>query len=757
VIRRRRPALLLLLVLLSLVTASHGADLLAAATGVPPAPPAITPPEEVRAEFEAICRALSDGDDAAFGRQLLRQLRERLSTPIADPEEAIKVRRDLGRELFEQGEAEEAVSVLSEALKMAIEQELASVARLELMDHLVTARLRAATDANSFPRHTPADCLLPIAPEGVHTRPEHARKAGDMLIEILGMLDPNPRAMHAAWLLNLARMASGDYPEGVPAKYRLPAATFRQQAPFPAWRDRAPELGIDVFDAAGSAVMDDFDGDGLLDLISSSLTPCGKLKAFRNDGRGGFEDVTSAWDLDDQGGGLNFVHADYDNDGRLDLLLLRGAWMKKNGRFRNSLLRNEIGGPRGRFVDVSRSAGVGSTARPTQAAAWADYDGDGDLDLYVGNEATPEEPHHSELYRNNGDGTFTDVAGAAGVRNISYAKGVGWGDYDNDGDPDLYVSNMGPNRLYRNNGDGTFTNVASETGVIEPRARSFGTWFFDYDNDGDLDIFVIDYGARASLVSVSYFGTEVPYHQPLLYRNDGERFTEVSRQSGLKRPVLPMGANFGDLDNDGWLDVYLATGNPAYQTLVPNVMYRNLEGRSFADVTFAGDFGQLQKGHGVAFGDLDNDGDQDLFHQVGGMYPGDGYFNALFENPGSGNAWITLRLEGRKANRFGIGARIEVRAREAGAESGAEGKRRTIHLLAGSGGSFGNSSLQQEIGLGRARIIEEIVVRWPGSGTVQRFRDVEPGRIYRVVEGESRLQPVTLPRITLGGHSRPGK
>ncbi len=713
--------------------------------------PMIIPDHEVRAEFEATCRRVRDSDDPAFGRASLRRLRERLAAPIADPADEISVRRELAQELLEHGEALEAVTVLSRALRMASRDGVAADIRIEVMDLLATAHLRIATETNCIPHHTPASCLLPVERQAIHARPEHARKAGDLFLEILGLLERNPRTMHAAWLLNLTRMASGDYPAGVPEQFRVPPASFKQVAPFVRWRDRAPDLGVDVLDAAGGAVMDDFDGDGLLDLISSTLDPCGSLKAFRNDGRGGFEDVTSVWGLDSQLGSLNIVQADYDNDGRLDLLVLRGAWMYRQGRIRNSLLRNEISGPRGRFVDVSKSAGIGSTTYPTQAAAWADYDGDGDLDFYVGNEGTDEDPYPSELYRNNGNGTFSDVAASAGVLNMRYAKGVAWGDYDDDGDPDLYVSNIAPNRLYRNNGDGTFTDVATELGVAEPIGRSFATFFFDYDNDGDLDLLVVDSQVRVSLSSLSYFGVDVPFGQPYLYRNDGGEFTEVSREVGLTRPLLPMGLNYGDLDNDGWLDIYLGTGNPSYQTLLPNVMYRNEGGRQFADVTFAGGFGQLQKGHGIAFGDLDNDGDQDLFHQVGGMYPGDAFFNALFENPGSGGAWITLRLEGRKANRFGVGARIEVRVREGTGEADdGTGRIRSIHVLAGSGGSFGGSSLQQEIGLGRAKRIEELVVHWPGSGTVQRFANVEPGRTYRVVEGDGRLEPIVLPRIRLG-------
>ena len=147
--------------------------------------------------------------------------------------------------------------------------------------------------------------------------------------------------------------------------------------------------------------------------------------------------------------GLNLLQADYDNDGDLDIYVLRGAWLGQAGRHPDSLLRND---GKARFRDATFDAGLGEAHYPTQTAAWADYDNDGDLDLYVGNEVFP-----CRLFRNNGDGSFTDVAEFAGVTNDDVAKAVVWGDYDGDRYPDLYVSNFGgPNRLYHNNGDGTF-------------------------------------------------------------------------------------------------------------------------------------------------------------------------------------------------------------------------------------------------------------------------------------------------------------
>ena len=727
----RPAARLLLTAALALTTACSEA---------PPGPPAR---RDVRAEFEAMCRAQKDSDEPYRGRKPLQTVQKKLQAGLPSPLEDLQARTVLGRELLKLDQPHEAIRVLSEALSRTESGEFTPEVRLNIMGPLALAHLQAAEDINCVEHNTPASCILPIRREGIHRIPEQTRLAGDIFLKIL---EERPDDIQTIWLLNLARILSDDHPDGVPAEYRLDLEALEPEASFPLWLDRGPALGLKIVDLAGGAVMDDFDGDGLLDIITSTANPCGSPQAFRSDGRGGLQEVTAAWGLDEQTGGLNMMHADYDNDGRLDLLILRGGWLFEHGSIRNSLLRNELDGPSGRFVDVTHRAGLAEPAYPTQTAAWADFDGDGQLDLYIGNEEVSRKAFPSQLFHNNGDGTFTDVAEQAGVTNLRFTKGVAWGDYDDDGDPDLYVSNIGPNRLYRNNGDGTFTDVASQAGVLGPDGRSFATWFFDFDNDADLDLFVVDYNGPAVKVSASYLGQEVSGGQPFLYRNDGGRFREVSRQVGISRPMIPMGANYGDLDNDGWLDIYLGTGDPGYETLHPNVMLRNDGGRRFQDVTFAGGFGFLQKGHGVAFGDLDNDGDQDLFHQLGGFFPGDGFRNALLENPGTENSWVTLRLEGEKANHFGVGARIEVRTQR-------QGTLRSVHLLAGSGGSFGGSSMQQEIGLGQIDAIEEIVIRWPGSETVQRFADVAPNRFYRAVESESRLVPIDPPQFRLAADS----
>jgi hypothetical protein len=233
---------------------------------------------------------------------------------------------------------------------------------------------------------------------------------------------------------------------------------------------------------------------------------------------------------------------------------------------------------------------------------------------------------------------------------------------------------------------------------------------------------------------------------PKLYKNmkDGT-FRDVTVETGLDRVFMPMGSNFGDVDNDGFLDIYLGMGNPSYTTLLPNVLLHNKEGERFVDITTSSGTGALAKGHGVAFADLNNDGDEDLFIVMGGPEPGDRYTSRLFENPGGhGNDWITLNLVGVKSNRSAIGARITVTV-----ESG--GHRRTICRTVGSGGSFGASPLQQHIGLGKSARIENIEVWWPVSKTKQNFANIKPNQFLEVKEFEKTPTKLIRHSFRLGG------
>jgi hypothetical protein len=609
--------------------------------------------------------------------------------------------------------------------------------------HLLRAMsyLRQAEIDNCVRRHNRECCIFPLQGGGLHSVADPTRRARDAFLDYLR---DRPDDLGVRWLVNVCSMALGDHPNDLPERFRIQPEVFASEYDIGRFPDAAPGLGLDTFNLAGGVIVEDFDGDGWLDIVTSSSDPAGPLSFFRNLGDGRFADAAASSGLDQQLGGLDIVGADFDNDADVDILVLRGAWLKDDGRIRKSLLRNEGGG---RFTDVTRSAGLADALRPTQAAAWGDYDSDGDLDVYIGHESFAEFPggssYPSQLFRNNGDGTFTDIAAAAGVTNDRMCKAVAAGDYDNDGDLDIYASNIGRNRLYRNNGDGKFTDVAPELGVTHPEGRSFTTWFFDFDNDGWLDIFVAAYDAQTEDIAADYMGLPDDAPRPCLYRNTGGRFANVAREMGLDHAWLPMGANFGDLDNDGWLDIYLGTGDPDYRTLTPNVMLRSDGGRRFQDVTTSGGFGHLQKGHGVAFADLDHDGDQDIYHELGGFFPGDRFRNVLFVNPGHGNRFVVLDLRGTDSNRRAVGARIAVTVRTA------DGAAHTFHRAAGCVSSFGGSPLRQEIGLGQAQAVETIDIVWPRGGQRQTLRGVPLDAMIRVTEGREGFEIVQRGRFDL--------
>ena len=682
-----------------------------------------------KTEFLRIADRLDASVNPFVGRQQLAKVQQQLNQPGLPIQQAALLHHHLWWHQLRLGELEAATTTIQSITDMAEAQpNLPPEVLGKLHQNRALTFLRQAEITNCIQQHNRDCCIFPLQAGGVHSTKEPAIQARD---DLFAKLKLNPEDLEAVWLLNLVSMAIGDYPDAVPEPFRIPPQAFQSEYDIKRFKDIAPALGIDTFNLCGGVIVDDMDNDGKLDIVTSTFDLRGPLTYYHNSKEGGFDDLSTESRLDDQLGGLNCIGADYDNDGDQDILVLRGAWLLDDGQIRNSLLRNNGDGT---FTDVTRAAGLAEPAFPTQAAAWGDFDNDGDLDLYVGNESRLRGPsrrgdYPSQLFRNNGDGTFTDIALQAGVTNDRYAKGVTAGDYDNDGDLDIYVSNAGINRLYRNNGDGTFTDVALQLDVHEPQEASFATWFFDYNNDGWLDLFVAAYDCSLADITADYLGQEHKGVLPCLYENDGQGgFKNVATDRGLNHPYLPMGANFGDLDNDGFLDIYLTTGRPNFKTLVPNVMLRNDAGSRYQDVTTSGGFGHLQKGHGVAFADIDNDGDQDIYHQLGGFYPGDRYHNVLFENPGHGNHFLFVRTVGSTSNRSGMGARIRVTVRTASGQQ-------TFHRAVGSVSSFGGSPLRQEIGLGQAEAIEHVEIHWPASDTTQTLRDVPLDAMIRVTEG----------------------
>jgi hypothetical protein len=591
---------------------------------------------------------------------------------------------------------------------------------------------------------TDASCIFPLAASAVHRQTAGSREA---IRHFTAYLAERPEDIGVRWLLNVAYMTLGEYPEKVPAKYLIPLEPFRSRIDVGRFRNVAARVGLDARgeNYAGGCIVDDFDGDGRLDVLTSDNDPGRGPGFFVNRGDGTFEDRSGSSGLADQVGAANVTHADLDNDGDLDLLFLRGGWEHSQ---RPSLLRNRGDGT---FEDVTAAAGLMAPIA-SHSGAWADYDNDGFVDLYmVGeiNRGRPAPRDRGRLYHNNRDGTFTDVAASAGVLNDRWGKGAAWGDFDDDGDPDLYVSNNGePNRLYRNDGDGTFTDVAPALGVTEPMS-SFACWWFDYDNDGRLDLFVCNFGNTLADIIRSHLGQPTGGERPRLYRNEGPGgFRDVTKEAGLDRVLACMGSNFGDFDNDGYLDVYLGTGRPEYRFVVPNVLLKNVGGRRFEDVTTSSGTGHLQKGHGVAFADWDRDGDPDIFLEAGGATPGDRAHNALFENPGHGNHWLTVRLVGTRTNRAAIGARVRVDLPRPG--GGVDSRHREVT----SGSSYGGNPFPLTVGLGKARSVPTLEVTWPTSRTRQAFHDLPIDSAVEIVEGREGFRVLDARPIRPPGPTR---
>jgi hypothetical protein len=703
-------------------------------------PAVATPEHEGSREMAVLLDRIARSADPVVNVYMNRARAAGISTLLQrklPPAQGMQLRVRIATELLQGGQTQEAIEQL-EHVQTEIKRQRVPVDESyhrRLRDLLGIAYLRVGGAEDGTPPHS---WVFPMGPSQATNLPAGPKAAID---NYAANLKGEPEDLVTRWLLNTAYMTLGQYPDKVPATWLISPAVFASDYDIGHFHDTARAAGVDVAGHAGGSVVEDFDGDGLLDIVASSRGLQDPLRLFHNAGDGTFPERTDSAGLRGQLGGLNLAHADYDNDGDRDLLVLRGAWMGEEGRHPNSLLQNQ---GQGSFADVTREVGVFSL-HPTHSAAWGDYDNDGWLDLFVGNESSPApRPEHvSELFHNNGDGTFTEVAASVGSDDVGFVKGLSWGDIDNDGMLDLYISHLnGTNVLYRNVG-GRFVDYTDMAGVGDPYV-SFPTWFWDYDNDGWQDLLVAGFD-MANLDDMAAIYLDLPFgaEHPRLYHNRGDgRFDDVTARAGLQHLILPMGANFGDLDNDGWLDAYFGTGMPDLRTLLPNRMFRNDQGRQFQDVTTSGGFGTLQKGHGISFADFDHDGDQDIYQVLGAAFEGDVYPNVLLENPGHGNHWLTLLLQGDRSNRDGIGARIRVRAETE------EGQIRDIYSTVGSGGSFGSSPLRQEMGLGDAVRIEYVEVLWPTSGERQRFQ-LAMDQAYRLVEGDPSPQRVVLQRFDL--------
>lgn len=626
------------------------------------------------------------------------------------PEGGLKINLGIayGMELLNSGKPQEAIDALKYMFKYIRDNNVPLNAETTRNQYalLAIAYMRLGETENCLANHNHQSCYLPVKGDGVHKLPTGSRSA---IAIYENSLKAFPDDLESKYLLNIAYMTLGEYPDKVPAEYLIDPSWFKNNIPFPTFKDVAPQLGLNRNSLAGGTVVDDFNNDGWLDIIVSSWSPEEELVFYLNNGDGTFSDQTEAYNLKGHTAILNFNQTDFNNDGLLDLFLMRGAWFRTSGNIPATLLKNTGKG----FVDVTLKSGLMHIA-PSQASAWADYNLDGWLDVIVANESLPDFQRGVDVYINQQDGTFKHESVEYGLTMNQYFKGCVATDVNNDRYSDIYFSALDhSNSLYMNHGAKGIKKFAqsAETTNLGLPLQSFPCWSFDFDNNGFEDIFVSSYtndGTPGKQWMLSKMGKVDPATFPKLYRNMGNlQFEEVGVQMGLNEVAFTMGCNFGDINSDGFLDFYLATGNPLYQSIVPNKMYLNMEGKRFEDVSYVGGFANIQKGHGVGFGDLDHDGDEDLYVVIGGAYDGDNYYNSLYENPNhEKNNWIVLILTGTTANKVAIGARVVLSVMENGQE-------REIHRTVTSGASFGGNSLALEVGLRKATSINSVTVQWP--------------------------------------------
>ncbi len=426
----------------------------------------------------------------------------------------------------------------------------------------------------------------------------------------------------------------------------------------------------------------DTDKDGDLDLFISN-GPAAKANNFlyMNNGDGTFTKNTTASVVNDPGSYDGSTWADFDNDGHIDVYT--ATWYGQT----NSLHR-QYGGD---FQKVIHGD-IATDKTYSETASWGDYDNDGDVDLYLANSAVNKA---NILYTNNGNGTFSKVVTGPIVSYEATSRSVDWFDYDNDNDLDLFVANEGGenNLLFRNDGNGVFVRITAGA-VVTDGGDSFGSSVGDIDNDGDMDIFVTNHGNTASF----------------LYRNNGNStFTRIMTGTAATRTGYAVGSAFGDLDNDGDLDLMVANAF-AGTSAVPNSLYLNDGTGIFSAIDTGIVSTDVGWSYGVAFGDYDRDGDLDI--ATANCF-GANQNNALYRNMGNGNAWLTVKANGTVSNKSAIGAVIRVKATINGSSVW------QYRMIAGQSGYCGQN-LEAHFGLRDATIIDSLVVRFPSGITVVR-------------------------------------
>lgn len=474
----------------------------------------------------------------------------------------------------------------------------------------------------------------------------------------------------------------------------------------------AAGLPTDYFYAFGGPIWGDYDNDGLLDLYTDNHDHAAPF-LYHNNGDGTFTNIIKSSGIILGGDKHGSAWVDFDNDGDLDLFQTKGAGAGHNvGMHKNEFYEN-LGG--GTFTNISTAAGTDDPDGRGRSVAWADINNDGYPDLLLGNLRTPV-----VLYLNNGDNTFTEITGPAGLGNLHYVE-VAFADYDNDGYPDIFVTNtqmnaQQPDILFHNNGDNTFTNVSAQAGIaplVQGRSIAWG----DYDDDGYLDLFI----SR---------GTDDGALKQTLYHNNGDgTFTDVSDAAGVGVIANNRQACWGDFDNDGYLDLYVVNSGDDTNGKGPNYLYHNNRDGTFTDVAARTGVQVLvpSRGRGAGWGDYDNDGFLDLFVTNGedntsfDMGP-----KILYHNRGNQNSWLEVVLVGTTSNRRGLGARVTVQA----------GRLTQYQEMNGALGHYlSQDAAPLHFGLAKARRAT-VTVRWP-SGIIDTMSGVAANSILTITEGST--------------------
>jgi hypothetical protein len=383
---------------------------------------------------------------------------------------------------------------------------------------------------------------------------------------------------------------------------------------------------------------------------------------------------------------------DYNNDGLLDLHITKGAKGGQTLGMKKDELYENLGSSQ--FFNIARKAGVTDTFGRGRGVAWGDFNNDGYLDLLDANVRTD-----MVLYKNNGDATFVDVAAAAGLGGLQYIEAT-FADYNNDGYPDIFctiaeIKSTLNDILLENNRDGTFTNVTSRAGIL-PLLNGRSICWGDYDNDGDLDLFI----SR---------GTDNDALKQTLYRNNGDgTFTDVTDEAGLGAISNNRAAAWGDFNNDGYLDLYVVNSGSDPDGKGPNYLYENNGDGTFTDVAASAGVQDLvvSRGRGAAWADYDHDGFLDLFVTNG--EDGTDFISGpqfLFHNQGNGNHWLTVKLVGTTSNRQALGAKVTIHT----------GQTIQYRELNGAEGHFlSQGAAPLHFGLGATTMVDRLVVTWPG-------------------------------------------